>query len=122
MTNQSYKKLFHCPKCQEQKLDITKIGILGYEADDMWDENTIQVLQCQECGFRGVGLYQGEHRGQLDDDNWQHRGFFTPEEKIQKLEAQLDKLPNQMDENQEVKINDYIKDEHAAYYGSFEIK
>lgn len=118
MQDQPYSKLFNCPKCQEQKLDIIKIGILGYEADDMWDENTIQILQCQECKFKAVGLYQEEHRGQLDDETWQHRGFFTPVEKIQKLETQLDQLPNQRDENQTININDFIKD-GDKYYQSF---
>jgi len=120
MSNEPYSKLFLCPKCQLQKLDITKIGILGCEADDMWDENTIQILQCQGCGFKAIGLYQEEHRGVLDDETWQHRGFFAPEEKTQELETLLDKLPNQRDERQTIKIVDYIKDGNK-YYQTFNI-
>lgn len=47
---------------------------LGPDSDD--DEQRIQALTCDSCGFVGAGVYQGSHRGAADRAH--HWGLALP--------------------------------------------
>lgn len=64
---------FICPACSGRRLRIA--SSLELPPDCWWDEITLQVLECPECGFRGAAVYEESRRGALDSEAWNHRGL-----------------------------------------------
>ncbi|MCA9659352.1 MAG: hypothetical protein KC486_13485 [Myxococcales bacterium] len=52
---------FRCPGCRGETLRV--IAALELGPDDDNDEQQIQALTCDSCGFVGAGVYQESRRG-----------------------------------------------------------
>lgn len=74
---------FICPECSGRRLRIVSSLELG--PDSWWDEITLQVVECPDCGFRGAAVYEESRRGALDSEAWNHRGLRLDEAPLRKL-------------------------------------
>jgi Zn ribbon nucleic-acid-binding protein len=63
---------FICPDCAGSRLRIA--SSLELPSDRWWDEITLQVVECPECGFRGAAVYEESRRGALDSEASNHCG------------------------------------------------
>ena len=74
---------FICPECAGRLLRI--VSSLELPPDGWWDEITLQVVECPECGFRGAAVYEESRRGALDSEVWNHRGLRLAEAPLRAL-------------------------------------
>jgi hypothetical protein len=74
---------FICPGRRGNRLRIA--SSLELPPDRWWDEITLQVVECPECGFRGATVYEESRRGALDSEAWNHRGLRLAEVPLQSL-------------------------------------
>ena len=86
---------FFCPECSQAALRIT--ASLELPPDSRSDEITLQAVRCSRCGFAAAAVYQESRRGSWDDESVDHRGFYTPPEKLKELRAAIRRCPNQRD-------------------------
>lgn len=68
---------FICPDCSGKRLRIA--SSLELPPDSWWDEITLQVVECPQCGFRGAAVYEESRRGALDSEAWNHGGLRVAE-------------------------------------------
>lgn len=61
------------------------VSSLEVPPDRWWDEITLQVVECPDCGFRGAGVYEESRRGALDSEAWNHRGHRLAAAPLQAL-------------------------------------
>lgn len=74
---------FICPDCSGSCLRI--VSSLDLPADGWWDEITLQVVECPDCGFQGAAVYEESRRGALDSEAWNHRGLRLAEAQLRTL-------------------------------------
>lgn len=66
---------FFCPACKSANgINIIKSADIG--ADKDFDEVALQLIECKECGRKGLALYQESRRGRLDDESVTHTGYW----------------------------------------------
>ena len=64
---------FICPACSTKRLSIALS--LELPPDSRSDEITLQIVECAQCGFAGVAVYEESRRGALDSESVDHYGF-----------------------------------------------
>ena len=74
---------FICPECSGGRMRIA--ASLELPPDRWWDEITLQVVECPDCGFRGAAVYEESRRGALDSEAWNHRGLRLDEATLRTL-------------------------------------
>jgi C4-type Zn-finger protein len=62
-----------CPKCNEYSLKIT--DKMNLPPDSHSDEIIIQIINCDNCDFEGIAIYEEFRRGSLDDESYIHVGY-----------------------------------------------
>ena len=66
---------FFCPACKSvDSLEITYTA--DAPADTDFDEVALQLIQCKQCGRKGLALYQESRRGQLNNESIIHTGYW----------------------------------------------
>jgi DNA-directed RNA polymerase subunit RPC12/RpoP len=74
---------FICPDCSGKRLRIA--CSLELAPDSWWDEITLQVVECPDCGFRGAAVCEESRRGALDSEAWNHWGVRLAEAPLRTL-------------------------------------
>lgn len=82
---------FVCPDCSGKRLRIA--SSLELPPDSWWDEITLQVVECPECGFQGAAVFEESRRGALDSEASNHRGLRLPEALMRTLLADVAACP-----------------------------
>ncbi|HEX6913124.1 MAG TPA: hypothetical protein VF142_22125 [Longimicrobium sp.] len=82
---------FICPDCSGRRLRIA--ASLELQPDRWWDEITLQVVECPDCGVRGAAVYEESRRGALDSEAWNHLGHRLPEPLLRTLIADIAACP-----------------------------
>jgi hypothetical protein len=82
---------FICPQCSGSRLRI--ISSLELPPDSWWDEITLQVVECPDCGSGGAAVYEESRRGALDSEVWNHRGVKVAEEQLRTLTDDIAACP-----------------------------
>lgn len=80
------KAKFICPACKEKSLAIIKSLDLG--PDKRSDEVAIQCVECQNCEFKGIAIYEESRRGASESIN--HYGYKINAIKYQGLRNDID--------------------------------
>ena len=87
---------FVCPDClRPGSLQITQS--IQIAPDSRSDDIVIQVLACNQCGFRGLATYEESRRGTLTSEAWNHTGYRVAEEAVQAMSAAINQCPNPKD-------------------------
>ncbi len=102
-------KYFACPQCQQNQLTIELTSDI--EPDEYNDEAKLQTIVCENCNYKGIAIYQESHRGALDNYNFSHIGYTTPEELYNKIK-------NDIQNNQIKNIDNYL----ASTLSSFKME
>jgi len=84
---------YKCAACGHQH-SLTVKASIDLPADSRSDEIALQIIQCASCGFRGIAVYAESHRGALDDDSFEHVGYFSDEKSVNKLAGLIKKCPD----------------------------
>jgi hypothetical protein len=84
---------FFCPQCfYPGSLEIT--FSLQLPADSRSDDISLQVVECNGCGFRGLAVYEESRRGRLDAEAWEHTGYRIAEADLTPLIALMRSCPD----------------------------
>lgn len=66
---------FYCPNCQTKEA-LQIMSNVDLPADERSDEIAIQIIECQHCGKRGMGIYEESRRGAMEEEHWSHTGYW----------------------------------------------
>ena len=68
-----------CPSCQAESLPIT--DKLELPPDIRSHEIALQVIDCTDCAFAGIAVYEESRPGELDRVSFEHTGYrVSPDE------------------------------------------
>ena len=86
---------FHCPKCSWPR-SLRIISSLELPPDARSDEINIQIIQCRNCGFNGLAVYEETRRGSLETEHIHHTGYHVEEENLNELMKMIKGCPQPM--------------------------
>jgi len=81
---------FKCPSCPGNRL---KIGVgLELLPGDV-DEEQVQTVNCEACGFRGIAVYRESRRGSIKSESVRHDGFEVSDKDMEFLLNGIQRCP-----------------------------
>lgn len=83
---------FLCPDCSTPK-SLRIVSKLELPPDSRSDEITLQVVECSHCGFEGIGVYEESRRGSLDDDSFDHFGYYVDRDDLDDVKKAIKRCP-----------------------------
>jgi hypothetical protein len=83
---------FLCPECSTSKsLEIAlKIEL---PPDSRSDEITLQIVECAQCGFAGIAVYEESRRGALGTESLDHTGYCVSAHDLRALKKTIRGCP-----------------------------
>ena len=88
---------FHCPICAENAGSLEIQASLELPHDSLYDENTLQILQCDACHTACVGVYRESRRGSPDSEAVDHFGYRVSEEVLDRIRYLIRACPARRD-------------------------
>ena len=83
---------FRCPQCKTlTSLDIT--SSIELPPDSRSDEITLQVVECTDCGFSSLAVYEEPRHAILETDDWKHIGYWVSKDAVESVKAAIHYLP-----------------------------
>ena len=83
---------FLCPQCSTPKgLQIT--SKIELPPDSRSDEIALQVVQCSQCGFAAIAVYEESRRGAFGSESIDHRGYRVGAEDVERLREAIKRCP-----------------------------
>ncbi len=86
---------FRCPQCRQCALKIN--AHLEIPGDRDWDEITLQMVSCSNCGLGALGVYQEARRGRLDSETWSHTCYRLDPQDVLRVAAIISSCPRPYD-------------------------
>lgn len=80
-----------CPDCNSNALNISQSFELP--PDSYNDEITLQVIECGQCGFHALAVYEESRHGALESESWRHEGYRVSEEDFQSVVNAIRQCP-----------------------------
>ena len=75
---------FVCPECSRHgSLKITLS--IELPPDSRSDEITLQTVECSDCGFAGIAVYEESRRGALGSESFHHTGYHLSKSELRDL-------------------------------------
>jgi hypothetical protein len=84
---------FLCPQCATPKALNISLS-LELPPDSRSDEITLQILECSQCGFAGIGVYEESRRGALDSESFHHIGYHVSADELARLRELVQRCRN----------------------------
>jgi hypothetical protein len=84
---------FLCPECSAPKSLMIALKI-ELPPDDRSDEMALQIVECSECGFAGIAVYEESRRGALGTESFHHLGYRVSEDDLNALRRRIKACPN----------------------------
>jgi hypothetical protein len=85
---------FKCPSCLGNKLKID-LGLQLWPGDV--DEEHVQTVKCEGCGFRGIAVYRESRRGSLKSESVWHDGFEVSDKDMEFMLNGIQRCPSPRD-------------------------
>lgn len=57
--------------------------------DHRSDERTLQTIECSNCSFKGIAVYEESRRGSFDSESWHHDGYRVPIEVFEEVKKAI---------------------------------
>lgn len=84
---------FRCPQCKmPASLDI--IHRIELPPDSRSDEITLQIVECNTCGFNGLAVYEEPRHGMPEADDWEHIGYWVSRDAVESVKTAISSCPN----------------------------
>jgi len=104
---------FSCPDCRfPARFEIA--SSLELPPDTNWDEISMQIVRCANCGFCGVALYQESRRGAFGKSLIVHQGYAVALQNIGILEQAIATCPSPGDHHCECRSHALIQQVYAS--------
>jgi len=83
---------FACPECSQRK--SLRIALkIELPPDSRSDEIALQVVECSQCGFGGVAVYEESRRGALGSESFHHIGYRVSRDDLKALRKTIKGCP-----------------------------
>ena len=79
---------FGCPDCG--KCTVAIVSRIELRSDSKWDEIALQLIRCNECGFKGIATNQENRWGAMDSEVVHHHGYHVEPELWQSLKTLIE--------------------------------
>jgi C4-type Zn-finger protein len=83
---------FVCPACSRQG-SLKIVRSIELPPDSRSDEITLQIVQCSDCGFAGIAVYEESRRGPLDSESFHHTGYHVSKSQLGDLRKAMRSCP-----------------------------
>lgn len=88
--------LFQCPRCKfSSSLEIT--SSMALPPDRYAREVMLQVVQCKECNFSGLAIYEEARGSVVESETWRHTGYWVSPDAIRLVSLAIRECPNPLD-------------------------
>ena len=75
---------FVCPDCSRHG-SLNIVLSIELPPDSRSDEITIQIVECSDCRFAGIAVYEESRRGPLDSESFHHTGYHVSKSQLRDL-------------------------------------
>jgi len=83
---------FVCPECSRPK--SLRIALkIELPPDSRSDEITLQVVECSQCDFAGIAVYEESRRGALGSESSHHIGYRVSKHDLNALRKTIKACP-----------------------------
>lgn len=83
---------FVCPECSQPK--SLRIALkIELPPDSRSDEITLQVVECSQCDFAGIAVYEESRRGALGSESFNHIGYRVSKDDLKALRKTIKGCP-----------------------------
>ena len=87
---------FLCPECSTPK--SLKIALkIELPPDSRSDEIALQIVECTNCGFAGIAVYEESRRGALGSESLDHTGYYVSADDLKALRKTIKGCPQPSD-------------------------
>ena len=77
-----------CGECKKTNV-LQIIQSLVLPPDSRSDDIIVQVVQCANCGFRGLAVYEESRRGGMDSESWSHTAYHVSADDMKTVSAAI---------------------------------
>ena len=84
---------FLCPECSCRG-SLRVVLRIELPPDSRSDEIALQTVECSNCGFAGIAVYEESRRGSLDEETFHHTGYHLPRSDLQDLRRAIRSCPD----------------------------
>jgi Zn ribbon nucleic-acid-binding protein len=84
---------FLCPACSRHGTLSIKRRI-ELPPDSRSDEIALQIVECSDCGFAGIAVYEESRRGPLGTETFHHTGYRLTRNDLRALRKAIRSCPD----------------------------
>ena len=84
---------FLCPNCSSHQRSLKIKARIELPPDSRSDEITLQIVECSQCRFTGIAVYEESRRGALDSESFTHVGYRVSAQDVRKLRRMIRQCP-----------------------------
>lgn len=87
---------FRCPECSSHRsLKITLR--IELPSDSRSDEIAVQIINCSQCNFAAIAVYEESRRGTMGTESYDHRGYRVSAADLQAVRQMIEQCPRPRD-------------------------
>jgi hypothetical protein len=83
---------FLCPECSTPK-GLQTTAMIELPPDSRSDDIALQVLECSQCGFAAIAVYEESRRGAFGTESIDHRGYRVSAEDVERVRETIKRCP-----------------------------
>ncbi len=84
---------FLCPRCITTPKSLKISHKIELPPDSRSDEIALQVVECSQCGFAGIAVYEESRRGALGAESFDHVGYHVGGDDLRALREMIKQCP-----------------------------
>lgn len=84
---------FVCPECSRRG-SLKIVLSIELPPDSRSDEITLQIVECSDCVFAGITVYEESRRGALGSESFHHTGYHLSRSELRDLRKAIRSCPN----------------------------
>lgn len=84
---------FVCPECSRHG-SLNIVLSIELPPDSRSDEITLQIVECSDCQFAGIAVYEESRRGPLDSESFHHTGYHLSKSQLRDLRKAIRSCPD----------------------------
>jgi hypothetical protein len=87
---------FRCPECSSRR--SLKINLrIELPPDSRSDEIAVQIVNCSQCDFSAIAVYEESRRGAMGSESYDHRGYRVGAADLKTVRQMIKQCPRPRD-------------------------
>jgi hypothetical protein len=84
---------FVCPECSRHG-SLRIVLSIELPPDSRSDEITFHIVDCSDCQFAGIAVYEESRRGPLGSESFHHTGYHVSKRQLRDLRKAIRSCPD----------------------------